>query len=108
MPKKIVTVKILPLVIAIVGITVFIIYNNRLDGKFIQSEVNSKIVKRNNWQLRTTEFHLKNGLRIDSTFKNKFDLKIGDSISKKLNTRFFLVYRKENGKYKFYKKNAVE
>lgn len=108
MSKKLVAGKILPLFIVIVGVTIFITYNNRLNRKFIQSEVNSKIIKRNNWQLRTTEFYLKNGLRIDSTFKNKFDLKIGDSISKKSNTHFFIVYRKENGKYKFYKKNTVE
>lgn len=78
----------------------FILYNENLNRKFVNKKVESIIVKRSNWQLRTTEFYLQNGLRIDSTYKNKFDLKIGDSISKKSNTRRFKVFRKNNsGKY---------
>jgi len=106
--KKINVFRILPLFIVISAVTVFLMYNNQLNKKFIGLEVNSIIVKRNNWQLRTTEFYLQNGLRIDSTFKNNFDLKIGDSISKKSNTNIFSVYRKENGKYLFYKKSAID
>ncbi|UPZ15909.1 hypothetical protein [Flavobacterium humidisoli] len=105
--KKINLFRISPLFIVISGVTAFLIYNNQLNKKFIQLEVNSILVKRNNWQLRTTEFYLQNGLRIDSTFKDNFDLKIGDSISKESNTNIFIVYRKENGKYKFHKKNAI-
>ncbi|WP_433833418.1 hypothetical protein [Flavobacterium anhuiense] len=98
---------LIPLFIVVSGVTVFIVYNIQLNKKFIQVEVNSIIIKRNNWQLRTTEFYLKNGLRIDSTFKDNFDLKIGDSISKRPNTKTFSVYRMKNGKYKFYKKNTI-
>ncbi|WP_428231942.1 hypothetical protein [Flavobacterium sp.] len=108
MKKKINPFRILPLFIVICGVAVFLVYNNQLNKKFISLEVNSIIIKRNNWQLRTTEFYLQNGLRIDSTFKDNFDLKVGDSISKKSNARSFIVYRKENGKYKFYKKNDIE
>lgn len=106
--KKINLFKILPLFIIISAVTVFLIYNNQLNKKFIRLEINSIIVERNNWQLRTTEFYLQNGLRIDSTFKNSFDLKIGDSISKKSNSTIFSVYRKVNGKYIFYKKNDID
>ncbi|MDY0987557.1 hypothetical protein SOM12_09045 [Flavobacterium sp. CFBP9031] len=106
--KKINLFRILPLLIVISAVTVFLIYNNQLNKKFIRLEVNSIIVKRNNWQLRTTEFYLQNGLRIDSTFKNNFDLKIGDSISKKSNTPIFRIYRKGNGKYLFYKKSTID
>lgn len=98
---------LVPLFIVVSGVTVFLVYNIQLNKKFIQVEVNSIIIKRNNWQLRTTEFYLKNGLRIDSTFKDHFDLKIGDSISKRPNTKTFSVYRKKNGKYKFYRKNTI-
>lgn len=89
MSKKTLTSKILPLFIVILGITIFIIYNNLLNRKFIQTEVNSKIIKRNNLQLRTTEFYLKNGLRIDSTYKNKFDLKIRRFYFKRIKYSFF-------------------
>ncbi|MET3027640.1 hypothetical protein ABXT06_13255 [Flavobacterium sp. UW10123] len=105
--KKINLYRVLPLVIIISAVTVFVIYNNQLNKKFMLLEVNSIIVKRDNWQLRTTEFYLQDGLRIDSTFKDNFDLKIGDSISKESNTNIFSVYRKENGIYTFYKKNAL-
>ncbi|QLC67635.1 hypothetical protein LPB248_15375 [Flavobacterium sp. LPB0248] len=108
MKKKINLYRILPLFIIISAVTVFLIYNNQWNKKFIKLEANSIIVTRNNWQLRTTEFYLQNGLRIDSTFKDNFDLKIGDSISKKSNTNTFSVYRKENGIYTFYKKNAID
>lgn len=106
--KKITVLVILPVFIVVSGVTAFLIYNNQLNKKFILLEVNSIIIKRNNWQLRTTEFYLQNGLRIDSTFIDNFDLKIGDSISKKSNTTIFMVYRKENGTYKFYKKNTID
>lgn len=97
--------KVLPLImVAIVAIcfVLFVIYNHRLNDKFTKLEVNSTVVKRDNWQLRTTEFYLQNGLRVDSNAIDNFDLKLGDSISKKDNTQSFNVYRKLNGKYEFY------
>ena len=94
--------KVLPLIIVAIGFVLFVIYNHRLSDKFTKLEVNSTVVKRDNWQLRTTEFYLQNGLRIDSTYMNNFDLKLGDSISKQDSTKSFNVYRKINGKYEFY------
>jgi hypothetical protein len=94
--------RLIPLLILIVMSVMFILYNEGLNQKFVNEKAESIVIKRSNWQLRTTEFYLQNGLRIDSTYKNKFDLKIGDSISKKSNTRRFKVYRKNNsGKYQF-------
>jgi len=92
----------LPLIIVAIGFVLFVIYNHRLNVKFTKLEVNSTVVKRDNWQLRTTEFYLQNGLRVDSSSINNFDLKLGDSISKQDSTQSFNVYRKRNGKYEFY------
>lgn len=89
--------------IVLLGIIIFLLYNNNLNKKFFNKKVDDVIIKRNNWQLRTSEFYLENGLRIDSTYVMPLDLKIGDSISKKSNTGRFDVYRKNNGKYKLYK-----
>jgi len=101
--------RLIPLLFVTLTIIAFLIYNQRLNQKFINQEVESVIVKRNNWQLRTTEFYLKNGLRIDSTYVDNFDLKIGDSIFKKRNTGKFKVYRKDLlNKYHFYKNYFVE
>lgn len=70
---------------------------------FFESKVNSLIVKRNNWQVRATEFYLSNGLFLDSTYQNNHDLRIGDSIAKEANSSFYKVYRKNhlNGRYYF-------
>lgn len=109
MKKKYNLLRLVPMLIVIIGVIMFLVYNENLNRKFIRLEVKSIIVKRNNWQLRTTEFYLENGLRIDSTYINNFDLKIGDSISKESNTEMFKVYRKNPlGKYQFYKKYETE
>jgi len=108
MSKKLSIYRLLPVLIVAIGFIIFVIYNHRLNDKFTKLEVNSKVVKRDNWQLRTSEFYLLNGLRIDSTYKNKFDLKVGDSITKKENNQSFKVYRKINGKYEFYKYNTIQ
>lgn len=63
MKKKINLYRVLPLFIVISTVAVFLIYNNQLNKKFILLEVNSIIVKRSNWQLRTTEFYLQNGIK---------------------------------------------
>lgn len=53
------------------------------NDKFYKSKINSIITERNNWQVRATEFYLQNGLFLDSTYQNNYDLRIGDSIAKK-------------------------
>lgn len=102
MKKFINILKVLPVIIVAISFVLFVIYNHRLNDKFIKLEVNSIIVKRDNWQLRATEFYLQNGLRVDSTSLDNFDLKLGDSISKQDSTQSFDVYRKRNGTYEFY------
>jgi hypothetical protein len=95
--------RFLPLIAVFLILIIYLLYQNNLNQTFFYKSVNSTIIKRNNWQLRATEFYLKNGLRIDSTYITPFELKIGDSISKKANTGKFRVYRKINNKYIFYK-----
>ncbi|MFC6269867.1 hypothetical protein [Frigoriflavimonas asaccharolytica] len=76
--------------------------------KFYKKQINSKIVKRKDWAVQTVYFHLENKIFIDSNSIDNFDLKIGDSIFKKENTKNFNVYRKKNGKYKFYKNYTIQ
>jgi len=73
-------------------------------NQFYKNEINSIIIKSSNWQVRTTEFYLKDGFQIHSSF-NSLDLQIGDSIVKKANTTVYDVYRKDyNRIYVFLKK----
>lgn len=108
MTKFINILKVLPLIIVAIGFVLFLIYNHLLNNDFIRLEVNSTVLKRDNWQLRTTEFYLQDGLRVDSTYINNFDLKLGDSISKQGSTQSFNVYRKQNGKYEFYTTYSIK
>lgn len=100
--------KVLPVTIVAIGFVLFVIYNHRLNVKFTKVEVNSTVVKRDNWQLRATEFYLQNGLRIDSSAGNNFDLKVGDSIAKQDSTQSFTVYRKRKGRYQFYTTYSIQ
>ena len=100
--------KLWPIIIVVIGFLYFFISGNHNNEQFYKEQINSKLIKRSNWQIRTTEFYMENKLRIDSNYLYNFDLKIGDSISKKKKTKNFDVYRKENGKYKFYKKYITQ
>ena len=100
--------RMLPVIMVFIGFVIFVIYNHRLNNEFIILKVNSTVVKRDNWQLRTTEFYLQNGLRVDSNAIDNFDLKLGDSISKQDSTKSFNVYRKLNDKYEFYAKYIIQ
>lgn len=81
----------------------FYLVGKNNNDTFFESKVNSLIVKRNNWQVRATEFYLSNGLFLDSTHRNNLDLRIDDSIAKEANSSFYNVYRKNslNGRYYF-------
>jgi hypothetical protein len=99
----------IPLLTFITILILFFIHNEHLNQKFIIKKINSKVLKRSSWQLRTTEFYLENGLRIDSTRLNNLNLKIGDSISKASNTKKFQIYRKNDlEKYEFYQIGIAE
>ena len=98
-------IKFLPIVIVVIAILAFLVYNNKQNKNFYREKVNSTVVARNNWQLRATEFYLKNGLRVDSTYIMPLDLKIGDSISKEAESNIFKIYRKD--KLNRYRLNKV-
>ncbi|MGD1319007.1 hypothetical protein [Chryseobacterium sp. 2R14A] len=97
-------IKFLPLVIAVIAISVYLVYANYNYARFSREKVNSKVVGRSNWQLRTTEFYLENGLQVDSTGILPYNIKVGDSISKEANSLKFKVYRKNKfQRFEFYK-----
>lgn len=91
--------KNLRIVIVIIGISIvsFFYFRGKINRiKFYESKINSLIIKRDNWQLRTTVFYLKNELRIDSSTIETIDLKIYDSIVKEANSWEYKVYRKSD------------
>ncbi|AZA88157.1 hypothetical protein EG349_15825 [Chryseobacterium shandongense] len=76
--------------------------NNRT--KFYESKINEKIIDSSDWQKKTTEYYLENGLSIDITILDNIHLKVGDSISKQAESKKYSIYRKNQfGKYEFYK-----
>lgn len=97
--------KLIPLAV-IVGVFLFFYFKGKnARMKFYESKVNEKIVSSNNWQKRTTEYYLENGLSIDITILDSIHLNIGDSISKEANTTEFNIYKmNKEGRYEFYKK----
>jgi hypothetical protein len=76
---------------------------------FYESSIQEKIVDRDDWQKRTVEYYLENGLSIGITVLDSIDLKIGDSIFKEAKTFKFKIYRKSKvDKYEFYKDYELE
>ena len=61
MQKRFNLLRLLPMLIVLVGIIIFLIYSDNLNNNFVRDSVNSVVVKKSNWQLRATEFYLKNG-----------------------------------------------
>jgi|SRR5690606_13664999 len=96
--------KILILVVILIGFISFFEIKQFLERKkTIQNEINEIIIEiNNNWTGgRSYDYVTKNNYII--TLINTDTLLIGDSISKKINTPKFDVFRKKNGKYIFYK-----
>lgn len=88
----------------LIGIFLYFYWIGRDNKKqFYDSILNEKIIASNDWQKRTIEYYLENGLSINITVLDSIDLKIGDSIVKESNTNHFKIYRKESkGVYTFY------
>lgn len=77
--------------------------------KFYERSINEKVIDSSDWQKRTIEYYLENGLSINITVLDRIDLKVGDSIVKESETNQFKAYRKEsNGTYNFYKSYSLE
>lgn len=64
--------------------------------KFYERSINEKVIGSSDWQKRTIEYYLENGLSINIAVLDRIDLKIGDSIVKESETNQFKVYRKES------------
>jgi hypothetical protein len=68
--------------------------SGRMDRqRFYESSINSLVIQAKVFEGRTKEFKLENGMAL-FYFINSDNLRIGDSISKKINTFEFDVYRK--------------
>jgi len=92
-------------VFLIAGIIIFFGRKGNIErNEFYKSGINSYIVeKKNNWSGgRSYDYITAKSIII--TLMNSDTLKVGDSISKEINTGNFNVYRKnELGLYRFYK-----
>lgn len=101
--------RLYPLMI-LIGIFIYFYFigkDNRT--KFYESKINEKVIDSSDWQKRTIEYYLENGLSINITVLDSIDLKVGDSISKKTNTNEFKIYRKNTlGNYEYYNKYNLE
>ncbi|WP_430614145.1 hypothetical protein [Flavobacterium sp. JP2137] len=101
--------RLYPLMI-LIGIFIYFYFigkDNRT--KFYESKINEKVIDSSDWQKRTIEYYLENGLSINITVLDSIDLKVGDSISKKTNTNEFKTYRKNTlGNYEYYNKYNLE
>jgi hypothetical protein len=95
----------------IVIVALFLFYMNYRGEvnyeKFVKARINSHVVKRSDWQLRTIEFYLDNGLKINITDLNNLYLNEGDSISKESNTNRFKVYKIGNDDRFYYHSTEV-
>lgn len=91
--------KLIPLLLVGIILLYFHLRGSRNFRLLYSTQVNSLIIEKNNWQVRTTEFYLDNGLRLYSTYANNYDLMIGDSISKLSNSKYYEVHRKINDSY---------
>ena len=97
-------------ILIFVGIILFSYFQGKKYlNRFYNNSLNNIIIKRNNWQIRATEFYFENGIYIDSTNTNRYNLQLGDSIVKKADSYTFRVYRKDStGKYWFVKQYTLK
>ena len=83
----------------------FYIYGKRNFNYFNKHDINSKIIRINNYENKSLQFYYNEDYCITTEETNNDTLSIGDSIVKKMDTAFFDVYRKDYfGTYVFYKR----
>lgn len=88
-------------VVILAGIVLFVafkfLYGSYRSNKFYNAKLNHLVTQRDNSALRSTVFELANGVEIDSSLVDGFDLRVGDSVVKDAGSRRFSVYRKTQG-----------
>ncbi|MBL1220602.1 hypothetical protein JET18_07115 [Chryseobacterium sp. L7] len=77
------------------------VYKN--NDHFFKNRIQAKVIKVINHEDKSLQFYYSNEYCITITNTRGDTLKIGDSISKKHNTKSFGVYRIKNGNYIFFK-----
>lgn len=84
-------------------ITIILLYLYRCvylnNSYFIKNEIHSKIIKVTNFENKSLLFYYNDQYAISTGDTNRDTLKIGDSISKKSNSKKFNVYRKIGKNY---------
>ena len=69
---------------------------------FFQTEINSKIVKSNDWQMKSIDYYLEDGIKLNFLNTGLNKIAIGDSVSKEPNTFYYKVYRRQTDHYTFF------
>lgn len=75
--------------------------SNRLTKEFYHMRINSIIVESSDWQKRSIDFYLANGVTINLLVSEADVIQLGDSIYKPSGTYIYGVYRKDQNQYKF-------
>lgn len=77
------------------GFIFLFVREDRLTKEFYEMKINSLVTKSSDWQKRSIDFYLANGVVLNFVVPIEDKLKLGDSISKKSNTYLYKVYRKD-------------
>ena len=97
--------KLYPILILFGIFGYFYIHGKKNFNFFNKHDINSKIIRINNYENKSLQFYYNEDYYITTTETNNDTLSIGDSIVKKTNATFFEVYRKDFfGTYVFYKR----
>ena len=72
----------------------FHVTGKRKRMEFYERAINEKIIDSSDWQKRTITYYLESGLEINCTPVDHWNINVGDSLVKTVNTRLFTVYKK--------------
>lgn len=94
-------IRYIPLIIAVICVIYFYLYNYVFSNKqhFTENELNTKIMRIENYMDKSLQFYYSNDYCITTTHTKGDVLIVGDSISKKAHSNSFCVFRKNNGVY---------
>ncbi|MCJ8498074.1 hypothetical protein MVI27_07355 [Chryseobacterium salipaludis] len=97
--------RILPLILGLIAFLYFYRFKYVFENNnhFYENKINSKIVKKKNFENKSLQFFYDKNYCITTTNTKGDILRIGDSISKEKNSSEFKVFRKHNGNYNLYK-----
>ena len=86
---------IIPVIIIVGGFIYLSVIDNRITKEFYKTTITAVVVSSSDWQKRSINFYLDNGVQLNFLAPAEGKIKIGDSIYKPANTFLYNVYRKD-------------